>query len=74
MGVISTRVESFLALLDEKPEIEISLGIDGIKLPFKEGLHFVDKRGKTAKEQALQYLSENGKVQTMYKFKVLGEE
>ena len=71
----STRkVESFLALLDEKPEIEISLGIDGIKLPFKNGLHFVDKKSKTAKEQALQYLSENGKVQTMYKFKVLGEE
>ena len=73
----STRkVESFLALLDDKPEIEISLGTDGIKLPFKSGLHFADKKSsnETAKEQALRYLAENGKVQTMYKFKVLGDK
>lgn len=69
------KVESFLSLLDTKPEINITLGTDGIKLPYKEGLHFVNKKNsKTAKEQALQYLNENGKVQTMYKFKVLGEE
>ena len=71
----STRkVESFLSLLDDKPKINITLGTDGQKLPFVEGLHFVDKRGKTAKEQALEYLKQNGKVQTMYKFEILREE